>query len=228
MLGYDCGSGRARAASRNLRRHPSRQHGRGDLGACGHQPGARRQRGRDREQSGGSGKCTGKRIGREQRLPERTNPFDGWGPSLQVSTDGTSMNWANAFHNINFRLSHGTSASVPRTLSDTLTLDWHDSYGCRAGLEYFRGPHAFRTGYALHSSPVPDSRLTPLVPATLEHVVAVGYGWAKQGWGWAVAYQYSFGPLRSVNTSAFAGGDFDGSSLHADSHVLFLNVTRYL
>jgi long-subunit fatty acid transport protein len=82
-----------------------------------------------------------------------------------------------------------------------------------------------RLGYAYNPAPIPDETLTPLIPGTLEHLFTIGYGHAWTHWGLDLAYQYSFGPDRTVDTSDIVGGDFDGATMSSQSHNFFVAVS---
>ena len=108
-----------------------------------------------------------------------------------------------------------------------MALDWNDSWGTRAGYEFFYGSHRLRAGYAFHSSPVPDGRVTPTIPAVLEHFLAIGYGYRFDSWSADAAFGYSFGSGRNPGASGFVGGDFDRSHVIAEAYGLWISVVRY-
>src|SRR5262249_36728462 len=124
---------------------------------------------------------------------------------------------------VKFALSNGSNNALPGRVDDTLTLGWHDTYGVKIGYEIDVTPDLIaRAGYAYHGQPIPEARLTPLIPATLEHVIAVGLGWRSRTLHVDVAYEYSWGPVLRVDQSAFVGGLWDNSWQRTEGHALFL------
>ena len=75
-----------------------------------------------------------------------------------------------------------------------------------------------RCGYVYHPNPIPDSTLTPLIPAVLQHAVAAGIGKQCGPVSLDFAYQFSFGVEEHVGTSRLVGGDFSNSEVKAQAH----------
>ena len=110
---------------------------------------------------------------------------------------------------------------------DSIPLNWYDSFSVRMGYEWtYSGTNVLRAGYVYNSPQSPSATLTPLIPAILEHTFSIGHGSYVYGWRLDLAYQFSFGPEREVNTSALAGGDFSNSTLNAQAHWLMVSLTR--
>lgn len=152
--------------------------------------------------------------------------FD-WGT---FSVDGLWFDWSSAFDTWNFKLSNGDNpafdAAAGPVIVDSFPLDWDDNFTIRVGGEvYLSEADTVRAGYIYMTNPVPDSTLTPLIPAILEHSVTVGYGRKFGQFAVDLAYQFSFGERRSVNQSDIVGGDFDNSSIRTMAHWFILGVS---
>ena len=149
----------------------------------------------------------------------------------RVSADVIWFDWSHAFDQVDLKLTDPTSAAIAGlagpVIRESLPLDWNDSVSVRVGYEWFFTPlQVFRLGYVYHASPIPDSTLTPYIPAILEHAVAVGYGKQWTAWRCDLAYQYSFGPEADVTRGDLAGGDFNFSEVEAQAHWISLSFTR--
>jgi long-chain fatty acid transport protein len=145
------------------------------------------------------------------------------GARHRVSLDLTWLDWSEAFDRVKFNLTSGSNNALPARVDDALTLGWHDTYGVKVGYEVDVTPELIaRAGYAYHGQPIPSARLTPLIPATLEHVIAVGLGWRSRALHVDVAYEYSWGPVLRVEQSAFVGGLWDNSWQRTEGYALFV------
>ncbi len=152
-------------------------------------------------------------------------------PHRRVSVDVIWFDWSDAFDGLDMRFSNATNPLFPALLgpeiSDRLPFDWHDSLSVRIGYEQVISRCAVvRTGYVYHGNPVPDSTLTPYIPAILEHGFSIGYSRIMGQWSLDLGYQYSFGDHRDVGISSLAGGDFNDSRVDADAHLLMVGFTR--
>ncbi|MEW6270053.1 MAG: outer membrane protein transport protein [Thermodesulfobacteriota bacterium] len=150
------------------------------------------------------------------------------GPRSRLSGEVTWRNWSAAFDRIRFELTRGKGALGVTNVGDQVHLGWKDTYTVGLGYELYLTPEAtVRLGYTHHPSPVPDSTLTPVIPVTLEHVLALGFGWRIGEAQLDLSYQYTFGPTRHVARSSLVGGDHDASSLTVDGHAWFVGFIRH-
>lgn len=150
-------------------------------------------------------------------------------PHRRISADVVWYDWPHAFDTLGLRLTNPTHpAFVPLgAIQDQFPLYWRDSVSLRLGYEYFFAPcRVLRAGYVYHSNQIPEGTLTPYIPAVLEHAFSVGYGRSWRHWSVDLAYQFSFGADRHVTTSDLVGGDFDGSTIEARAHWIFLSFLR--
>eukprot|EP00913_Durusdinium_trenchii_P028344 g26572.t1 len=149
----------------------------------------------------------------------------------RVSLDVVFFNWSETFDKIDMRLSRGTNPIVTAlagpVIRDSLALNWKDSVSVRLGYEIdLSDCDTLRAGYVHNSESTPSSTLTPLIPATLEHTMTIGYGKRWCNWSFDFAYQYAVGPNRRVTTSDIVGGDFNFSKVKANTHWTMFSVTK--
>jgi long-chain fatty acid transport protein len=146
-----------------------------------------------------------------------------WG---RVSAETTWRDWSAAFDQVRFDLRRGSGALGVRQVTDRVDLGWRDTWTLGLGVELLAtADHTVRLGYTYHPSPAPDATLTPVIPVTLEHVVAAGLGWRIGDARVDLSYQYTFGPTREVGASALVGGDFADSRLAVDGHAWLLGLS---
>lgn len=151
------------------------------------------------------------------------------GASNRISAEVTWRNWSAAFDRVRFALSGGAGTLGVTNVADEVELRWNDTWTLALGYELFATPtHTLRLGYTYHPSPAPSSTLTPVIPVTLEHVLAAGFGWRIGDAQLDLSYQHTFGPTRHVGRSELVGGDFDGSRLTVSGHAWFAGVTWYV
>ena len=146
----------------------------------------------------------------------------------RLSADATWRDWSDAFDDVRFTLTRGRGAFGVTSVADRLDLAWHDTWSLGVGCELLPAtqPAVVRAGYTYHPSPAPDATLTPVIPVTLEHVVAAGLGWRFGATQLDVSWQYTFGPVRRVERSRLVGGDFTSSRLEVGGDAWFVGLTR--
>jgi long-chain fatty acid transport protein len=161
-------------------------------------------------------------IGLKQDLPHRQ----------RVSLDVVWVDWADAFKDINIELNDSSNPIFTHYLgpvfNQSIPLNWWDSVSVRTGYEWFYSDTSvIRLGYIYTSGTIPSSTLTPWIPATLENTFTIGWGTTlADTWHLDLAYQYSFGPQRTVGTSALVGGDFSSSTIDAQAHWFGIGLTH--
>jgi long-chain fatty acid transport protein len=80
-----------------------------------------------------------------------------------------------------------------------LPFNWRSSFMYEWGAtRYFkRGLHA-SAGYIYSENSVPDTDFTPLVPDSDRHILSLGIGRERGRLRWEAAYQFAYGPPRTV------------------------------
>ena len=88
-------------------------------------------------------------------------------------------------------------SSVPET------LDWKSSWLYELGAtRYFDNGWHVSAGYVYNENSMPDANYTPLVADLDRHFFSIGTGYKGKVFNFDVAYQFSYGPSRTVTSSA--------------------------
>lgn len=135
------------------------------------------------------------------------------------------INWADAFNELEIRLNNGSNPDFNNALGqniyDIVPLRWKDQFVYRLGVEFqATDAVALRVGYTYGNSPVPDSTLTPLTAAIMEHKLSAGAGWKNERYFVDVAYQYSLPSSQNVGTSALQAGEYSNSRTEVSVHMV--------
>ena len=94
-----------------------------------------------------------------------------------------------------------------------LTFDWQSSWFYEFGAtRYFPSGWHVSGGYIYNENSVPDAHYSPLVADLNKHFFSVGVGYKAARFDFDVAYQFGYGPTRTVTGSApsVAGQTADG------------------
>lgn len=136
------------------------------------------------------------------------------------------VNWADAFDELEVYLNNGDNAAINGVLGtpniyDIIPLRWEDQFVYRVGVDFQATEAiALRAGYCYGSSPVPDSNLTPMTAAIMEHKLSVGAGWKNERYAVDVGYQYSLPATQDVGTSVLRSGEYSNSRVEVDVHMV--------
>ena len=136
------------------------------------------------------------------------------------------INWADSFDELEIYLNNGDNATINGAVGtpniyDVVPLRWEDQFVYRAGVEFqATDAVALRAGYTYGNSPVPDSTLTPLTAAIMEHKLSAGAGWKNERYSVDVAYQYSLPSSQSVGTSGLQAGEYSNSRTEVSVHTV--------
>ena len=92
-------------------------------------------------------------------------------------------------------------------------LDWQSSWYYEWGAtRYFGNGWHVSAGYIFNENSVPDANYTPLVADLNRHFFSVGVGHKGKSFDFDIAYQFGYGPTRTVSgatgLSAPANGDY--------------------
>ena len=141
-------------------------------------------------------------------------PTEKW--NLEFNADWTDWD---ALNTVNLNQQGG--ATVP------LTFNWKSSwfYEFGATRQLPKGI-AVSAGYIYSENSVPDKSFNPIVPDSDRHIFSVGVKQSVGHWNWALAYQFAYGPWRTVSGSSspsFIGETADGR-YQATSHALSLSI----
>jgi long-chain fatty acid transport protein len=95
-----------------------------------------------------------------------------------------------------------------------LTLDWESSWYYEFGVtRYFDNHWYVSAGYIYNENSVPDAHYSPLVADLNRHFFSIGTGFTGKRFDFDIAYQFGYGPTRTVSGSALsaAGQTADGN-----------------
>jgi len=149
-----------------------------------------------------------------------------WRLALQVDW----IDWADAFHNLPLQFSGGSNATVNGALGssfeESIPLNWQSEFVYRAGVEFDVTDNlVLRAGYCYGSSPVPNSTLTPLTAAIMEHTLTAGIGYHWKQFQVDLAYQYDLPATESIGASSLHSGEYSNSSIKVSAQTLALTTT---
>ena len=109
---------------------------------------------------------------------------------------------------------------IPRNVQQV--LNWQSSWIYEFGVtRYFDNGWHVSAGYVFNENSMPDANYTPLVADLNRHFFSIGTGYKGKVFNFDVAYQFSYGPSRSVTSSAapVVNGDYGYIS-----HAVLLTV----
>ncbi len=114
----------------------------------------------------------------------------------------------------------------------TVHLDWRASWLYELGVtRYLKGGWQVSGGYVFSENSVPDTYYSPLAADLDRHVFSLGTGYQGPRFGFDLAYQFAYGPDRTVAGSKpssqpaqFAGQSADGE-YDFISHGLLISVS---
>jgi long-chain fatty acid transport protein len=74
-------------------------------------------------------------------------------------------------------------------------------------------------GYVYSENSVPNSTFSPGIPDSNRHIFSAGIGQKYDHVSWELAYQFTFGPSRTINQGTAADGVYQ-----FDSHAITLSI----
>lgn len=101
-------------------------------------------------------------------------------------------------------------------------LNWESSFYYEFGAtRYFENGWHVSAGYIFNQNAMPEEYYNPLVADVDKHFLSVGTGFQGERWGFDVAYQFGYGPDRTVTSTVnpTVNGKYDFIS-----HALFLSL----
>ena len=167
------------------------------------------------------------------KLPQAVTAGISWQaqPRLRAVFQVEWINWSDSFDELDIQLAHGSNPDINGFLGsdqihDVVPLNWKDRFVYRTGLEFAAAEEIIlRAGYAYGANPVPDSTLTPMSAAILEHAITGGVEWRRGRWTVAAAYQYDFSATSNVGASGLASGEYSNSRTRVEAHWFGLTTS---
>jgi len=90
-----------------------------------------------------------------------------------------------------------------------LPFNWNSSFFYEAGLTHdfdygLRGS----LGYIYSANSVPAANFNPIVPDSNRHIFSIGIGQEIKSFTWDLAYQFTYGPPRTISDAGLADGTY--------------------
>jgi len=144
-------------------------------------------------------------------------------PKWNIEFDADCTDW-NQVTTINVHQERGFSSLISQ--DTTVKLYWQSSWYYELGAtRYFDNGWHVSAGYIYNENSVPDANYNPLVADLDRHFLSVGVGYKGKRFDWDLAYQFGFGPTRTVAGSAFsATGQTADGRYQFISHAIALSV----
>ena len=96
-----------------------------------------------------------------------------------------------------------SSGNVP------IPFNWESSFLYEFGVtRYLPYGLSVSAGYVYSENSVPNESFNPLIPDTNRHIVSAGIGQSLERLSWNLAWQYSYGPHRTIANGTLANGDY--------------------
>jgi long-chain fatty acid transport protein len=120
---------------------------------------------------------------------------------------------------------NGGALGLPQSIP--LALNWQGSWYYEVGATRYLGKNwSVSAGYIYNQNSVPDATYNPLVADLNRQFISVGAGYKGEHFSLDIAYQFGFGPTRTVTGSASSG--FAPPSQTADGQYEFLSHAVFL
>lgn len=99
-------------------------------------------------------------------------------------------------------------------------FNWESSFIYEFGVtKKFAKGYSASLGYMYSENSVPNESFSPGIPDSNRHVFSAGFGRKLDRLNWYVAYQYAYGPTRTIAQNTIADGQY-----RFDSHALTLSL----
>jgi long-chain fatty acid transport protein len=144
------------------------------------------------------------KVGAEADFPFPMNAIFGVSyrptPAWNFEFNADYADWS-AVDRLDIHQSRGFAPLVPQDVS--LSLGWEPSWYYEFGAtRYLGGGWTVSAGYIFNENSVPDTHYNPLVADLDRHFLSIGTGFKGRKIGFDVAYQFGYGPERTVRGSA--------------------------
>ena len=146
-------------------------------------------------------------------------PTTNWNVEFDVDyTDWSSMG------TVTIQQAHGVPGLFPQNIP--LPLEWKSSCYYELGAtRYFDNGWHVSAGYLFNENAVPDTHYNTLVADEDRHFFSVGIGRKGKQFDFDVAYQFGYGPDRTVSGSAYSAAGQNANGTYAFiSHAVAVSV----
>lgn len=101
-----------------------------------------------------------------------------------------------------------------------LPFNWESSFFYEFGVtKKFAHGISASVGYIYSENSVPEGSFNPSIPDSVRHIFSAGFGQRYDHFNWYLAYQYTYGPTRTIATGTAVDGDY-----RFDSHAVTLSL----
>ena len=144
-------------------------------------------------------------------------------PKWNLEFDVDYTDWS-ALGTVTIRQAAGFPPLLPRDLP--LVLDWTASCYYEFGVtHYFDNGWLVSAGYIFNQNSDPGTHYSPLAADLDRHFLSLGTGYRGKRWDMDIAYQFGYGPPRTVSGSApSAVGQTADGSYEFISHAIAVSV----
>jgi len=134
-------------------------------------------------------------------------PTDDWNIEFNIDwTDWESLD------TVYIHQQHSASAPVP--------FNWRSSFLYEVGVtKKFDNRFLASVGYVYSEKSVPNESFSPAIPDSDRHIFSAGVGQRYDQFNWFLAYQYTYGPKRTIVQNTVADGDY-----RFNSHAVTLSL----
>jgi long-chain fatty acid transport protein len=99
-------------------------------------------------------------------------------------------------------------------------FNWESSFFYEFGVtRKFAHGYSASLGYIYSENSVPNESFNPSIPDSNRHIFSAGLGKAYDHFSWFLAYQYTYGPSRTIAQNTVADGEY-----RFDSHAVTLSL----
>ncbi len=99
-------------------------------------------------------------------------------------------------------------------------FNWRSSFLYEFGVtKKFSHGFSASLGYVYSQKSVPNESFNPAIPDSNRHIFSGGFGQRYDHFNWFLAYQYTYGPSRTIAQNTVADGDY-----RFDSHAVTLSL----
>ena len=106
-----------------------------------------------------------------------------------------------------------------------LPFNWRSSFFYELGVtRYLENGFHVSGGYIYSENSVPDASFNPAVPDSDRHIFGLGVGQRCKQFHWDAAYQFAWGPSRTINNPPAAYNAAANGSYEFFSHALSLTL----
>lgn len=121
-------------------------------------------------------------------------------PNWNLEFNADYSGW-NTLSTVTIHQDQGFPGLLPQNIP--LVLDWESSWYYEFGVtRYLEGGWHVSAGYIFNENSVPDAHYSPVVADLDRHFFSVGFGRKGKRFDFDVAYQFGYGPTRTVTGSA--------------------------